>query len=47
MAFLQVLAKQYGVPFELLFRPTNTPLGTVAAVDTAEPLPGTSLNEKK
>lgn len=47
MAFLQVLAKQYGVPFELLFRPTNTPLGTVAQVDTAEPLPGTSLNEKK
>ena len=47
MAFLQVLAKQYGIPFELLFRPTNTPLGTVAAVDTAEPLPGTSLNEKK
>ena len=47
MAFLQVLAKQYGVPFELLFRPSNTPLGTVAQVDTAEPLPGTSLNEKK
>ena len=47
MAFLQVLAKQYGIPFELLFRPTNTPLGTVAQVDTAEPLPGTSLNEKK
>jgi len=47
MAHIQNLAKQYGIPFELLFRPTNTPLGTVAAVDTAEPLPGTSLNEKK
>lgn len=47
MAFLQNLAKQYGIPFELLFRPTNTPIGTLAQVDTAEPLPGTSLNEKK
>lgn len=47
MAHIQNLAKQYGIPFELLFRPTNTPLGTVAAVDTAEPMPGTSLNEKK
>lgn len=47
MAHIQNLAKQYGIPFELLFRPTNTPLGTVAQVDTAEPLPGTSLNEKK
>lgn len=46
MAFLQELSKQYGIPFELLFRPTNTPLGTMAAVDTAEPKPGTSLNEK-
>lgn len=47
MAHIQELAKQYGIPFELLFRPTNTPLGTVASVDTAEPLPGTNLNEKK
>ena len=47
MAHIQNLAKQYGIPFELLFRPSNTPLGTVAQVDTAEPLPGTSLNEKK
>jgi capsid protein len=46
MAFLQDLAKQYGIPFELLFRPTNTPLGTVAQVDQAEPLPGISTNEK-
>jgi capsid protein len=47
MAHIQNLAKQYGIPFELLFRPTNTPLGTVAQVDQAEPLPGTNLNEKK
>lgn len=46
MAHIQNLAKQYGIPFELLFRPTNTPIGTLAQVDTAEPQPGTSLNEK-
>ena len=46
MAFLQELSKQYGIPFELLFRPSNTPLGTVAQVDQAEPLPGISTNEK-
>jgi capsid protein len=46
MAHIQNLAKQYGIPFELLFRPTNTPLGTVAQVDQAEPLPGVSTNEK-
>ena len=44
MAHIQNLATQYGIPFELLFRPSNTPLGTVAAVDTAEPVPGTNLN---
>ena len=46
MAFLQELSKQYGIPFELLFRPSNTPLGTVAQVDQAEPLPSISTNEK-
>jgi capsid protein len=45
MAHIQNLAKQYGIPFELLFRPSNTPLGTVAQVDQAEPLPGTNLNK--
>ena len=45
MAYIQNLSKQYGIPFELLFRPTNTPLGTVAQVDQAEPLPGTNLNK--
>jgi capsid protein len=33
MVHIQDLAKQYGIPFELLFRPTNTPIGTVEAVD--------------
>ena len=33
MVHIQNLAKQYGIPFELLFRPTNTPIGTVEAVD--------------
>ena len=45
MAHIQNLAKQYGIPFELLFRPSNTPLGTVASVDQAEPAPGTNLNK--
>jgi hypothetical protein len=37
MVHIQDLAKQYGIPFELLFRPTNTPIGTVEAVDEDEP----------
>ena len=37
MVHIQNLAKQYGIPFELLFRPTNTPMGTVEAVDEDEP----------
>ena len=36
MVHIQNLAKQYGIPFELLFRPTNTPIGTVEAVDESE-----------
>ena len=39
MAHIQNLAKQYGIPFELLFRPTNTPMGTVEAVDESEDEP--------
>lgn len=40
MVHIQDLAKQYGIPFELLFRPTNTPIGTVEAVDFEdEPAP--------
>jgi capsid protein len=38
MVHIQDLAKEYGIPFELLFRPTNTPIGTVEAVDNEEPL---------
>jgi hypothetical protein len=37
MVHIQNLAKQYGIPIELLFRPTNTPIGTVEAVDEEEP----------
>ena len=29
MAHIKDLAAEYGIPFELLFRPTNTPVGTV------------------
>jgi capsid protein len=36
MVHIQDLAKQYGIPFELLFRPTNTPIGTVEAVDAED-----------
>ena len=34
MVHIQDLAKEYGIPFELLFRPTNTPIGTVEGVDS-------------
>lgn len=37
MVHIQDLAKSYGIPFELLFRPTNTPIGTVEQVDDADP----------
>jgi hypothetical protein len=36
MVHIQDLAKQYGIPFELLFRPTNTPIGTVETVDSED-----------
>jgi capsid protein len=36
MVHIQNLAKEYGIPFELLFRPTNTPVGTVEAVDAED-----------
>jgi capsid protein len=39
MVHIQNLAKQYGIPFELLFRPTNTPIGTVEGVDESEDEP--------
>ena len=45
MVHIQNLAKQYGIPFELLFRPSNTPVGTVESVDQAEPAPDANLSE--
>lgn len=45
MAHIQNLAKQYGIPFELLFRPTNTPVGSVESVDQADPAPDAPLSE--
>ena len=39
MVHIQNLAKQYGIPFELLFRPTNTPIGTVEGVEESEDEP--------
>ena len=45
MVHIQDLAKEYGIPFELLFRPSNTPMGTVEAVDQADPAPDANLSE--
>ena len=45
MVFMQDLSKQYGIPFELLFRPSNTPVGTVDSVDQADPAPDAPLSE--
>ena len=36
MVHIQNLAKQYGIPFELLFCPPNTPIGTVEGVEQSE-----------
>lgn len=45
MVYIQDLSKQFGIPFELLFRPSNTPVGTVDAVDQADPAPDAPLSE--
>lgn len=45
MVHIQDLAKEYGIPFELLFRPSNTPVGTVDQVDQSEPAPDANLSE--
>jgi hypothetical protein len=29
MVHIKDLAEEYGIPFELLFRPSNTPVGTI------------------
>jgi len=34
MAFIRDLAARNGIPFELLFKQTNTPPGTVSAAST-------------
>ena len=36
IAFIKEMADKHGIPFELLFRPTNTPIGTVEAVDSED-----------
>jgi capsid protein len=36
IAFIKEMADTHGIPFELLFRPTNTPIGTVEAVDSED-----------
>jgi hypothetical protein len=30
MVHIKDLAEEYGIPFELLFRPSNTPVGTIS-----------------
>lgn len=45
MVYIQDLAAKYGIPFELLFRPTNTPVGTVEQVDQAAPAADANLSE--
>ena len=35
MVHIKDLAAEYGIPFELLFRPTNTPVGTVQPAEAA------------
>jgi capsid protein len=40
MAHVASLAKQYGIPFELIYRPSNTPAGTLDPLtDTADEAP--------
>jgi capsid protein len=45
MVYIQDLSKQYGIPFELLFRPSNTPVGTVDQVDQSAPAADANLSE--
>jgi capsid protein len=45
MVYIQDLAVKYGIPFELLFRPSNTPVGTVEQVDQEAPAPDANLSE--
>ena len=45
MVYIQDLSKTYGIPFELLFRPSNTPVGTVDQVDQSAPAADANLSE--
>jgi hypothetical protein len=45
MAHIKDLAAEYGIPFELLFRPTNTPVGTVEADMESESESETDMGE--
>lgn len=45
MVYIQDLAVKYGIPFELLFRPSNTPVGSVEAVDQSAPAPEANLSD--
>jgi capsid protein len=46
MVHIQNLAAEYGIPFELLFRPTNTPLGTVYNVEKEEAAEGPEMEDE-
>ena len=46
MVHIQNLAAEYGIPFELLFRPSNTPLGTVYNVEKAEAEEGPEMEDE-
>ena len=45
MVYIQDLSVKYGIPFELLFRPSNTPVGSVEAVDQSAPAPDVNLSD--
>ena len=46
MVHIQNLAAEHGIPFELLFRPSNTPLGTVYNVEKAEAEEGPEMEDE-
>jgi capsid protein len=46
MVHIQNLSAEYGIPFELLFRPSNTPLGTVYNVEKAEAEEGPEMEDE-
>ena len=46
MVHIQNLAAEHGIPFELLFRPSNTPLGTVYNVEKDEAEEGPEMEDE-